>query len=384
MAWGKDGGNQQGPWGKPQGGGWNTGGGSGGGGGGRNTPPPQGPDFDALLRKSQEKLRKAVGGGSGGDKRVFIFIAAAVAALWLVSGIYLVKADEQGVVLRFGQFNRVTPPGIGYRLPAPFESVVTPKVTLVNRIEIGFRTGYSGRNTKGAPSVPEESLMLTGDENIVDLNLEVQWKIAKAEDFLFNVRNPEETVKAVAESAIREVIGRTTIAKVLAEGKLGTEQAAMEIATKKLVQDTLDSYKAGVEIVSINLLGVNPPAQAIDAFRDVQTARADKETAINQAEAYSNDILPRASGDAQKMVLDAEAYKQEVVARAEGEAARFAAVYAEYKQAKDVTRKRMYLETMEEIMRGVNKVIMDKAGAGVVPYLPMSELKPKPAAEAKP
>lgn len=214
--------------------------------------------------------------------------------------------------------------------------------------------------------------MLTGDENIVDINFEVQWKIARAEEFLFNVRNPEETVKAVSESSMREVIGKTEIATVLAEGKLLVEQA-----TKKLIQDTLNSYKAGVEVVSVNLLKVDPPAQVIDAFRDVQTARADLETSRNQAEAYRNDILPKARGEAEKMVLDSEAYKQEVIARARGEAARFASVFGEYRQARDATRKRMYLDTMEEILHGMQKVIIDqKQGSGVVPYLPLPQLKP--------
>lgn len=217
--------------------------------------------------------------------------------------------------------------------------------------------------------------MLTGDENIVDVNFEVQWKIAKAEDFLFNVRNPEFTVKAVAESAMREVVGRTAITTVMSEGKLGTEQAAIEFASKKLLQDTLDAYRAGVEVVAVNLLKVDPPAQVIEAFRDVQSARLDMETTRNQAEAYRQDILPRARGEAQKMVLDAEAYKQEVVSRARGEASRFAAVYGEYRQARDVTRKRIYMETMEDILHGMQKVVLDNK-QGALPYLPLNALKP--------
>ena len=221
--------------------------------------------------------------------------------------------------------------------------------------------------------------MLTGDENIVDINFEVQWKISDAPNFLFNVRNPEDTVKAVSESAMREIIGKSLIATVLAEGK-----SQVELGAKKLIQETLDSYKSGIEIVTVNLLKADPPAQVIDAFRDVQTARADLETSRNQAEAYRNDIIPKARGSAQQMILEAEGYKQEVIARAEGEASRFLAIYNEFRQARDVTKKRMYLETMEDILQGMNKIIIEGKGSqGVVPYLPLPELKPAKRDDAK-
>lgn len=384
MAWGKDD-NNPGPWGRPSGGrssGGNggdgkSGGGKGGGGGWGGGPQgPEQPDFEEWLRKGRQSLQRAFsgaggsGGKGGGDNARLIYFAAGGALLLIVlyCFVYFVKADEQGVVLRFGAYHRTTPPGIGFRLPYPIETVVKPKVTTVNRVEIGMRSNAGGSQKN---RVPQESLMLTGDENIVDITFEVQWKIRDAGDFLFNVRNPEETVKAVAESAMREVIGSTPIANALAEGKLQLAQA-----TRRLIQETLDSYDAGVEIVSVNLGDVDPPEQVIDAFRDVQSARADMETARNQAEAYRNDILPRARGEAQKMVLDAEGYKQEVIARARGDASRFAAVYAEYRQSRDVTRKRLYLETMEEILPGMQKMIVDKNGAGVVPYLPLPGLKP--------
>jgi membrane protease subunit HflK len=223
--------------------------------------------------------------------------------------------------------------------------------------------------------------MITGDENIVEIIFEVHCKIDSAPDFLFNVRNPEETVKDVAESAMREIIGKTQITTVLAEGKL-----QVELGAKKLIQETLNSYKAGIEVISVNLLKADPPAQVIDAFRDVQTARADLETSRNQAEAYRNDILPKARGAAQQMILEAEGYKQEVIARAQGEASRFTAIYNEYKQARDVTKKRIYLETMEEVLQGMNKIIVEGKGTqGVLPYLPLPELKPakQEAKEAK-
>lgn len=358
MAWGDKGGDQ-GPWGRA------TGGGSSG-----HTPPPQGPDLDDFLRKSQDKFRKWFPDDGDQGTKGLILILIIVTLLWLSSGIYFVKADEQGVVLRFGEYHRTTGSGLNYHLPYPFELALTPKVTAINRVEIGARSGGT-RTKNGESSLLEESLMLTGDENIVDINFEVQWKISGAPDFLFNVRDPEETVKAVAESSMREVVGKSQIATILAEGKLQVEQN-----TKKLIQDTLDMYKAGIEVVSVNLLKADPPAQVIDAFRDVQTARADLETSRNQAEAYRNDILPKARGLAQQMVLEAEGYKQEVIARSQGEASRFAAVYNEFKQAKDITKKRMYLETMESIMTGMTKVIVDGKGSnGVLPYLPLPELK---------
>jgi len=300
--------------------------------------------------------------------------------LWLSSGIYFVKADEQGVIMRFGEYTRTTSPGLNYHLPYPIESAETPRVTAINRVEIGFRSGGGGyRAGKAEAALPEESLMLTGDENILDIHFEVQWRIMSAPDYLFNVRNPEETVKAVSESVMREVIGKSKIAAVLAEGKL---QVAQD--TRKLIQDTLNNYKAGIEVVAVNLLKADPPAEVLDAQRDVQTALADAETARNQAEAYHNDIVPKARGEAQKLVLDAEAYKQEVVARSEGEASRFSAVYAQFSKAKDVTKRRMYLEMMEDILPGMNKVIMDKnSSKGVLPYLPLPGLTTAKPEEAK-
>ncbi len=381
MSWGDK--DNQGPWGRPQSGGQggnnNNNGSRPPGGGGGGNQPPQGPDFDDFLRKGQEKLRRLVGGDGDGSKGALLAIGIIV-VLWLSSGIYFVKADEQGVVTTFGEFTRTTTPGVNYHFPYPIEAVLLPRVTAINHEEVGFRTGGASRGGRVA-DVPlaEESLMLTGDENILDIDFEVQWKISSAPDYLFNIRNPEETVKAVAESAMREVIGKSKIANVLAEGKL---QVAQD--TRKLMQDTLNSYKAGIEIITVNLLKADPPAEVLDAQRDVQTALADAETARNQAEAYHNDIVPKARGEAQKLVLDAEAYKQEVIARAQGEASRFSAVYNEYKQAKDVTKKRMYLETMETIMQGMTKVIIEGGGKGspVVPYLPLPELKAK-AEESK-
>jgi membrane protease subunit HflK len=367
MAWGDKGGWQgnEGPWGRPQ-----------------RPPgepqssgptPPQGPDLEDLLKKGQEKFKQFFPEGKEGG-RGFLLLGIIALLLWLSSGIYFVGADEQGVVMRFGAYHRTAGSGLNYHLPYPIESAATPKITAVNRAEIGYRSSGNYSRNHGNDNV-EESLMLTGDENIIDVNFEVQWKIANAPNYLFNVRDPEDTVKAVSESAMREVIGQNEIATVLAEGKLKVEQD-----TKKLIQETLDSYKAGIEVVTVNLLKADPPSQVIDAFRDVQTARADMETARNQADAYRNDILPKARGSAQQMVLDAEAYKQQIVARAQGEASRFLAVYNQFKLARDVTKKRMYLETMEDILQGMHKIIVEgKNTQGVVPYLPLSELNNKVA-----
>lgn len=370
MSWGDKGGwhSNEGPWGRPP----RSGGNEPPEGG--NQPPLPGPDLDEWVRKSQDRLKQFFpAGGAGGNKGVILLIAIVV-LLWFSSGIYFVGADEQGVVTRFGAYHRTTASGLNYHLPYPVEAAATPKVTTVNRVEVGYRSGSGTRSRGNDSTIPEEGLMLTGDENIIDINFEVQWKIDNAPDFLFNVRNPEDTVKAVGESAMREIIGQTPIATVLAEGKLQVEQS-----TKKLIQETLNHYKAGIEVVAVNLLKADPPAQVIDSFRDVQTARADMETTRNQADAYRNDIIPKARGQAQQMVLSAEAYKQEVIARAQGESARFSSVYAQFKQAKDVTRKRIYLETMEEILQGMNKVIVDGKGTqNVLPYLPLPEIKSKP------
>lgn len=372
MPWGdKD--NGGGPWGSPSSGG--SGGGNNSGGG----KPPTGPDFDDLIKRGLDQFRQMFPGNGSENNKTLLLLGVVGVLLWLSSGIYFVKADEQGVVRRFGAYSNTVGSGLNYHLPYPIETVQTPRVTAINTVEIGFRSGASRTAKVAGTTSTEESLMLTGDENILDIDFEVQWKISNAPDYIFNIRNPEDTVKTVSESAMREVIGKSQVAMVLAEGKL---QVAQD--TKKLVQDILNSYKAGIEIVSVNLLRADPPAEVLDAQRDVQTAIADMETARNQAEAYSNDIVPRARGDAQKLVLDAEAYKQEVINRAQGEASRFLAVYNEYKQARDVTRKRIYLETMEDILQGMNKVIVDGKGSnGVVPYLPLSELKNRVEESAK-
>jgi membrane protease subunit HflK len=358
-----------GPWGTPPRGG--------------GQPPrgrrPQPPNFEELLRRSQDQFRRWLPGGSGGGRRgLFAIAAAVVVGLWLLSGLYRVQPDEQGVVLRFGRYERTTPPGLNYHLPAPIETALTPKVTRVNRIEIGYRSpeGSTSARLAAARQGPQEALMLTGDENIVDINFTVFWVINNAQSYLFNIRNQEATVKAVAESAMREVVGRTPIASALAEGR-----KQIEDDTQKLIQEILDSYGAGITVTQVQLQKVDPPAPVIDAFRDVQRARADQERKRNEAETYRNSILPVARGNAVRIVQEAEAYKQKVVAEAQGDAQRFLSVYNSYKAAKDVTTRRLYIETMEAILKGANKILIDKAAqsSGVVPYLPLPQLGPQPA-----
>jgi modulator of FtsH protease HflK len=358
--WG-GGGNGQGPWGR------------GPGGGGRG---PQSPNLEELIRRIQDRLRKIVPGGGGGG--IVLAAGAVILLLWSATGIYRVGPDELGVVMRFGAYHETTVPGLHYHLPSPIESVETPKVTLVNRTEIGV----AGESLRGSArqELPEEALMLTGDENIVDINVTVLWVIKNAQDYLFKIRNPGQAVKSAGEAAIREIVGRTPIASVLAEGR-----GKVETDTQALLQSILDSYDAGVQITQVQLQKADPPREVIDSFRDVQRALTDRDRAKNEAEAYHNDVVPRARGEAEKIVQAAGAYQQQVVAGAQGDAQRFVSVLNAYRVSKDVTAERLYLETMEQVLKKVNKVLIDKT-AGVMPYLPLPGLAtpkaPEPPAPA--
>jgi modulator of FtsH protease HflK len=353
---------------------WNQGGGPWGGGGGQSPwgRGPQPPNIEDILRKSQDKLKRIFPGHGGGGGGVILVIAVVIVALLLWSSVYTVAPDEQGIVLRFGAYNRTTAPGLNVKLPF-VEEALTPKVTRQNRVEIGFREIAPGRTT----DVPAESLMLTGDENIVDIDFVVLWVIKDAKDYLFNVRNPDGTVKSAAESAMREVIGHSEIAAILTTGRPKIEQE-----TQQLLQQILDAYRSGVEITGLQLQAVNPPAQVIDAFRDVQSAKIDQQRLINEAETYHNNVVPVAQGDAARVVQEATAYKAQVVLKAQGDAARFLSVYDSYKAAEDVTARRLYIETMESVLEGTNKIILDRAvsGSGVLPYLPLPALQPRPGA----
>ena len=352
MPW-KENNNDDGPWGEPN------------GRGDKPSKKKQSINFDTYFANLKDQIKKIFPGG-GSNKRNVLFACLIFFILWLLTGFYKVNANEQGVVLRFGEWVRTTLPGLHYHLPYPIEIAKTPKVTKVNKTEIGFRViGTSQR------MLLEESLMLTGDENIVDINFSVFWIIDDAGKFLFKLRNPEKSVKSVSESVMREVIGITPIVDALAAGR-------QEIETKSLrkIQIVLDSYESGVKITQLQLQKVDPPDQVIDSFRDVQRARADKEKVINEAIAYKNDLIPRARGEAEQILQEAEAYKREIVARSEGDADRFNSVLKAYKNNEDVTRNRIYLETLEKIFQNATKVIIDtKQGSGVLPYLPLPEIQ---------
>ncbi len=355
--------NNQSPWGSPPPGGGSS---NGNGSGSRREPP----SIDDIIKNFQKTINKFSGGKSGGSKPIVLGLFIII-ALYFASGLYRVLPDEQGVVLRFGKFVNTTQPGLHYHFPMPFERVLTPKVTKVNRVDVGFRPASDTGRSSGVGNVPEESLMLTGDENIVDINYSVFWVIKDAGKFLFNIQSPIETVKATSETAMREVIAKNEIQTILTEGR-----SNIEVEVQEITQLILDEYNSGIQITQVQTQQADPPAQVIDAFRDVQAARADRERSKNEAEAYANDVIPRARGEAEQVLQQAEAYKKEVVAKAEGEASRFLAIYNEYKNAKQVTQERMYLETMEKVLADIDKVIIDKeSGSGVVPYLPLPELK---------
>jgi membrane protease subunit HflK len=352
------------PWGAPPGGGGN--------GSGRGPTPP---DIDAIIKDIQNKINKFLPGGSKSGGKPIGLILIVLLFVWLASGLYRVLPDEQGVVLRFGKFIKTTQPGLNYHIPFPVETVETPKVTKVNRMDIGFRSerdsGFSSGG--GVADVPQESLMLTGDENIVNIDFSVFWVIKDAGKFLFEIQDPEGTVKAAAETAMREVIAKSDIQPILTEGR-----AKIEVETQEIIQSILDEYNSGIQVTQVQTQKADPPDQVIDAFRDVQAARADMERSKNEAEAYANDVIPRARGEAAKIMQAAEAYKQKVVAASEGEASRFVSIFNEYDKAKEVTQERMYLETMEKVLADIDKVIIEKnAGSGVVPYLPLPELGKK-------
>ncbi len=291
------------PWKNQSGGPWGGGGPRGPWGSG---PQPGGgspPDLEELIRRSQDKLKSVLPGGSFGGWGGLLLVVAAI-VFWMLSGFYRVQPDEEGVVLRFGKFIQLTQPGLNYHLPYPIEQALTPKVTSYRRVDIGMRIIEDPRRTNATRDVPEESLMLTGDENIVDVDFTVLWVVKKAQDYLFNVQNPESTIKAVAESAMREVIGRSTIQPILT----GARQN-IELGVHDLMQKTLDSYQAGVLITQVQLQKVDPPAQVIDSFRDVQAARSDAERAQNEAQTYANRVVPEARGRASQIQQSAELYQ---------------------------------------------------------------------------
>jgi len=370
MPWNPKGGDNS-PWGNGNGNNNPWGGGRSGGGG------QQPPDIGDLLRKGWDRFGKGRKPPQFDGAQGLKLLALTALVIWLATGIYQVQTDEQGVVMRFGKWTDTTDPGLHYHVPYPIETVLLPKVTRVSQIQLGYRAGERSDRT-GHREVPEESRMLTGDENIVEANFAVFWRIKDAGKFLFSVRDPESTVKIAVESVMRNVVARNTIQSVLSDKR---DQIAQE-ATIEL-QQVLDSYDAGIFIQEVQLQKVDPPAAVIDAFNDVQRARADQERLRNEAEAYHNDIVPRARGDALRLVQDAEAYKEQVVDLAQGEAKRFTSVLGAYRMAQDVTSRRLYVETMEEVMKNATKIVVDPSasrnGQGVLPYLPLPDAAKKAA-----
>ena len=349
---------------------WQQQGGGGGGGpwgsGPRSSQPP---DLEEMIRKGQERFKGMMPGGLGGSKLV-ILVGLGIVLLWMFSGVYRVQPGERGVELLFGKFVRETGAGLHIWAPPPFGEVLKPNVERTNEITIGFRGAGAG-HTAALRDVPQESLMLTGDQNIIDIDYVVQWRIKNARDFLFNIRDVATTIKLASESAIREVVGQTPLEDALALKRVFVEQR-----TKTLLQKILDGYGAGVFIADVKMQKVDPPQPVIDAFNDVQRAKQDQERERNEAEAYANDIIPRAKGEAQRLIQEATAYREQLIKEAEGEAARFLSVYEAYKGGKDVTIRRLYLERMQNVLKDSQKIIIDsnKGGSGVVPYLPLPEI----------
>lgn len=356
------------------GGGWKSGGGGGGGpwgqgpGGGGNQP-----DLEEILKRGQDKVKQVMHGSGVPGPLMLLLSAVALAIVGFYAFTFTVRPDELGVVLRFGKFERQEPPGLHFRLPYPIEEVRLPKVTVANRTEIGVRGPTDARRTVPTQDLLEESLMLTGDENIVDIGFVVLWNIKDAAAYLFNIQNPDKTVKEVAESAMREVVGKSKVQDVLTEKRSQIEQDVRD-----LLQRTLDSYGAGINITQLQMQRAEAPAQVMDAFRDVAAAAIDQRRIENQALAYSNKVIPEARGEVQRILQESQAYKERVIAEAHGEADRFLKVLEEYRKAPDLMRQRLYLETMERVLSSTDKVIIDSnGGQGVVPYLPLDQLQPK-------
>lgn len=358
---------QQGGRGNGGGGPWGSGPSGGGSGGGGQQPP----DLDEMLRKSQEKF-KSMMPGSGGNKLIWLIAGIALIFFLLYSSMYRVQPGEAGVELLFGEKigTGTTAPGLHIWFPPPIGTVYTPNVEQTKEISVGFR-GRTGRGGGVTDDVPAESLMLTGDQNIIDIDFVVQWRIKNAIDYLFNIRDQEGTVKLAAESAIREVVGQT-----LLEEALASKRVQVEDQTKALLQKILDDYGAGIFIASVKMQKAEPPRPVIDAFNDVQRAKQDRERQQNEAEAYRNDILPKAKGQAERLEQNARAYREQQIKEAQGEAQRFIDVYEAYKGNPEVTKRRLYIERLQDVLKNSEKVIIDKnGGSGVVPYLPLPELQ---------
>ena len=340
------------------------------GGGPRGPRRPDGPDVSAAFERLQRRLRDAFSGGPGGGVKpgAIAAVAGGAFALWALSGLYVVQPNEEAVVTTFGSYSRKESPGLRYHLPAPIERVEKVAVTSLNRIDIG-----------GTPEadLPQESLMLTGDENIVDLDFSVTWRVSNASQFVFTLRDPEASVKAVAESAMREVVGRTPLNAILTTGRGQIQQQVRD-----LMQRTLDSWGAGVRVDEVQIRSVDPPQEVRAAFRDVASAAQDAASAQNEANTYRNRVINEAKGDAARIVQSAQGYREQAVREAAGDAARFNSIYEEYRRAPGVTRDRLYIETMQRVLARSNKVVIDGKGASAPIILPPDVFRPRTTAPA--
>ncbi|MBM6594543.1 FtsH protease activity modulator HflK [Microvirga pudoricolor] len=366
------------PWSNQSGGGggpWGQRGGSGGGkspwgSGPQNNGTP--PDLEDILRRGQDRLKGIIPGGSMGGGKGIALLALAVLAVWLLTGFYTVRPNEVGINMVFGKYTGTSGEGLRYNWPYPIGRVQKPNVTEQQRIEVGYRSSPNGQTR--SRDVIEESLMLTGDENIVDIDFDLVWQVnpARAQDYVFNLQNPTGTIKSVAESAMREVVGRRQIQAILT-----TDQASVAQEVRQIAQDALDAYGAGVLVNVVQLQAVQPPADVRQAFFDVNAAQQDAVRVQNEAETFASQVVPQARGEAARAVQQAEGYREQSVADATGQAARFSKVYDEYQKAPAIIRERIFLETMERVFGGMEKVIIDQngQGQGVVPYLPLNEMQ---------
>ncbi len=329
-----------------------------------------GPDLDRIVRNIQQKFASLFGGRGGGQASGFGLglIVAVALFVWLVTGFYVVNQGERGVVLRFGKKTEITEAGLRWHLPFPIEKVEKVNVEKVSTIEIGYR---SNPRSGGMSKVPKEALMLTEDENIIDIEFAVQYKIKDAADYLFSIRDPETTIVQATESAVREVVGRSTLDFALTEGR---DQVAR--GARDLLQQILDKYKIGVQIVTVETQKAQPPDEVKPAFDDAVKAREDEQRLKNEAEAYANDVIPRARGAAARVTQEAEGYKASVIARADGDARRFSQIATEYVKAPAVTRERLYLETMEQVLSSTTKIFIDQKAGNNLIYLPLDKLMP--------
>ncbi len=368
MSWNEPGGDKKDPW---------------SGRGDQKGPP----DLDEAIRSLQEKLSNLFGGGKGGNgggdgtggrgSNVFSpghlmknlgLILGGILAFWILSGFYIIDEGIQGVVTRFGKYTETTNSGLNWHIPTPIEQVEKINVKQQRYIEVGYRSGGSGQ-AQGAVSVPKEALMLTKDENYIDVRMAVQYQVKDAKAFLFNLAEPEATLKQATESSLRGVIGGSNMDFVLTEGR--SEVVAQ---AKKEIQEAMDSYNSGVQITSVNLQDAQPPEQVQNAFEDAIKAREDQQRFINEAEAYSNDVVPKARGAAARKIQEAQGYKEQVIAQAQGETSRFSQLLTEYKKAPEVTRKRLYIESMESVMSETSPIMIDVKGGNNMMYLPLDKI----------